>query len=990
MAACAGLLSLGVWADSVTTNGVTWTFSVSNGRATLNRSCVSTSVEGVLEIPDTLRGYPVTVIGEYAFSSRSQLTGIIIPASVTNIGEGAFSSCSQLTKIDIPDGVTDIRKNTFSDCSRLTEITIPASVTNIVGGTYSSGNLGSGYRYQPFAGCTGLVNVVVNGDVVTEYSGYNSPFTECVNLTNVVTRSAPDNMFAMHPKLQNATLLEGCTRIGSYAFSHCTNLTSMVIPSSVTQLMCTAFSGCSNLSTVVIHSKKLPSSRKVSSSYESPNPDHVYNGNSVFGSSFGVNLTNAVSRSAASYLFAGCTKLKSVVLIDVPFIGDYTFSNCRSLVDMVVPSSVTNIGTSAFAGCRSLERLVIPNGMATVGRQAFDGCGALVDVSIPQSVCTNGFARTFPSSYLSLTNAVVSDGVALIGSNCFAACRELRTVRIAASVTRIGNRAFSDCPNLERIVFEGNAPDMGADVFVGTPRTLVVEVPRGSIGWNGGVSDELPDLWEGRTIVHAAEADDPVTDDGAGGYRVIDLSAGPDAVAYPVAELDAVPPGGWTDDYRTTKLVLRKIPAGTDVFERYVLTEDFYCGVFEVTRGQYERVMGACPSGGTGDGRAVDRVSHDRLCGADGFLARLRARTGLAGLDLPSEAQWEYACRAGAAGDYNNGGSSTNDLNALGRYRDNRHDGRGGSSGTGTTTVGSYAPNAWRLYDMHGNAWEWCRDWYGADGGLSGTNPVGAVTGVCRVVRGGGWSADADACRASSRAGVDPSTGGSGHGFRLVCTVDAPVADARVWRYEVNDDGTATVTGVDPAGGELEIPSEIDGRAVTAVGECAFMSCGDLVSMVVPPGVSSIGAYAFLCCDALVSVSLPDSVTNVMESAFEGCVALTSVEIPAGVSSVGDYAFSGCTSLAEVVYGGFPPDDVGEGALPPNVSVRSAVTPTASITLGEDGLPVISWTPNLDGCVYTVLGKAALDDADWTPVTDANLAGMHFFKVVVEKATAGD
>lgn len=947
MTVCAGLFSLGLWAVSVTTNGVTWSFSVSNGRATLGSWCISTSVKGALEIPDMLGGYPVTDIGQRAF-------------------EG---------------------------CSQLTEIIIPASVTNIVEGTYRS--LGSGYYYQPFAGCTSLVSVVVNGNVVTEYSSSGqSPFADCVNLTNVVTRSVPLNMFCRLPKLRNVTLLEGCTAIGYRAFEQCTNLTSMVIPSSVTQLIYNAFSGCSSLSTVVIHSEKLPSTYSIKSgTYYVSGLDHVDPNDSrhcVFASSFGVNLTNAVSRSAASYLFAGCTNLKSVVLIDVPFIGGYTFSNCRSLEEIVLPESVTNIGERAFANCSSLERLVIPNGMAPVGSQAFDGCSALVDVSVPQSVCTNGFARTFPSSYLSLTNAVVSDGAALIGANCFAACRELRTVRISASVTRIGDRAFSDCPNLERIVFEGNAPDMGADVFVGTPRTMMVEVPRGSIGWRGGVSDELPDLWEGRTIVHAAEADDPVADDGAGGYRVIDLSAGPDATAYPVADLDAAPPGGWTDDDRTTKLVLRKIPAGTDVLGRYVLTEDFYCGVFEVTRGQYERVMGVCPSSGTGGGRAVDRVSYDRLCGADGFLARLRARTGLVGLDLPSEAQWEYACRAGTAGDYNNGGSSTNDLNALGRYRDNRLDGRGGSSGTGTTVVGSYAPNAWGLYDMHGNAWEWCRDWYGADGGLSGTNPVGAVTGVCRVVRGGGWNADADACRASSRAGVDPSTGGSGHGFRLVCAVDAPVVDVCVWLYEVNDDGTATVTGVDPAEGDLAIPSEIDGHAVTAVGECAFMSCGDLVSVVVPPGVSSIGAYAFLCCDALVSVSLPDSMTNVMESAFEGCVALTSVEIPAGVSSVGDYAFSGCTSLAEVVYGGFPPEDVGEDALPPNASVRSAVTPTASITLGEDGLPVISWTPRLDGCVYTVFGKAALDDADWTPVTDANLAGMHFFKVVVEKVAGDD
>lgn len=74
MTVCAGLFSLGLWADSVTTNGVTWTFSVSNGRATLGSWCISTSVKGALEIPDMLGGYPVTDIGQRAFEGRSQLT----------------------------------------------------------------------------------------------------------------------------------------------------------------------------------------------------------------------------------------------------------------------------------------------------------------------------------------------------------------------------------------------------------------------------------------------------------------------------------------------------------------------------------------------------------------------------------------------------------------------------------------------------------------------------------------------------------------------------------------------------------------------------------------------------------------------------------------------------------------------------------------------------------------------------------------------------
>ena len=150
-------------------------------------------------------------------------------------------------------------------------------------------------------------------------------------------------------------------------------------------------------------------------------------------------------------------------------------------------------------------------------------------------------------------------------------------------------------------------------------------------------------------------------------------------------------------------------------------------------------------------------------------MGKLRAKTELE-LDLPTEAQWEYACRAGTTSKYNNGGNSEADLKTLGRYSGNRNDGRGGYSEY-TTKVGSYSSNVWGLYDMHGNVWEWCLDWYG-DLSAS-TDPVGPTSGSGRVLRGGCWDSFADRCTSSDRLSSRSSDERNdiSHGFRVACPI---------------------------------------------------------------------------------------------------------------------------------------------------------------------------------------------------------------------------
>lgn len=265
-------------------------------------------------------------------------------------------------------------------------------------------------------------------------------------------------------------------------------------------------------------------------------------------------------------------------------------------------------------------------------------------------------------------------------------------------------------------------------------------------------------------------------------YYVIDLSGGPSATSYPVTTLSAPPGGVWSEEYKTTKLVLRRIEAGSFKMRGsydVTLTKPFYIGVFEVTQKQYALVTGETPSYYSGDARPVESVSWNMIRGDSGtynwpnvktvdgnsFMGLLRQKTGLV-FDLPTEAQWEYACRAGTTSEYNNGGNSEADLRTLGRYCDNQNDGRGGYSEH--TTVGSYAPNAWGLYDMHGNVYEWCLDW--DDSLSSGSDPVGPASGSSRVMRGGYWILVADSCTSSYRYRHNPSNDNYRNGFRLACS----------------------------------------------------------------------------------------------------------------------------------------------------------------------------------------------------------------------------
>ena len=264
-----------------------------------------------------------------------------------------------------------------------------------------------------------------------------------------------------------------------------------------------------------------------------------------------------------------------------------------------------------------------------------------------------------------------------------------------------------------------------------------------------------------------------------------------------VAKIVTAPVSAETSDGRTPRKVgetitnsigmrLAYIPAGefmmgipareggkeNEVPHRVKLTKPFLMGVTAVTQGQWRAVMGSNPSYFAGDDNLpVERVSWSDAVAFCGKLSEIDKKT----YRLPTEAEWEYACRAGTTTPFNTGETiSTEQANfdgkssyTNGQYREK------------TVAVGSFPPNAWGLYDMHGNVWQWCSDLYGEYDAADAVDPQGAANGSDRVVRGGCWQFTSYNAISGRRAFYSPNVSGAIIGFRVVRTVpgDSRVAD---------------------------------------------------------------------------------------------------------------------------------------------------------------------------------------------------------------------
>lgn len=266
--------------------------------------------------------------------------------------------------------------------------------------------------------------------------------------------------------LAAVTISEGVATIEGDAFGSCTSLIRVALPSSVTNLGNWVFEACVSLESITVEPRNAFYASRDGVLFDKTRTTLIQCPGALAGSySVPGTVTNI-----ASYAFESATSLTEITVGDsVRGLGDGAFYNCVSLTNVVLGNGVTNVGYQVFLGCTSLPRVVLPASATGIGEEAFYGCLDLIDVAI-------------------------LDGLSFIGDYAFWQCESLPRMVIPASVAAVGDQAFGSCPELVSVLFSGNCPTAGSEVFDGAPKATVYYLP-GATGWGTTFGGAPTMLW---------------------------------------------------------------------------------------------------------------------------------------------------------------------------------------------------------------------------------------------------------------------------------------------------------------------------------------------------------------------------------------------------------------------------------------------------------------------------------------------------------------
>ena len=440
------------------------------------------SISGTVVIPDTIKGCPVTIIGDGAFMECRGLTEVILPDSVRSLGEGSFYECTGLERIMLPADLTNVEEIAFINCTNLKEVILPDGVTIIESGV--------------FKGCCSLTEVIIP-DGVTGIGAY--AFEGCCSLTEVII---PDGVtvieefaFADCTSLESIILPEREVAIAEGAFSntaYCNNdenweskllyigkhliaakddIVECKVKDGTLTIGCKTFFNCNSLAEITLPDSKILCFDSEFSNTAYYNDETNWENKALYIGKHLIAAKNDITEcdvkdgtiTICTTAFMGCSELSDVKLpASLIDIGESAFMHCTSLKEVMIPDSVISVGEYAFGFCSRLKKVILPDTLTELGRCAFFWCPGLEEITIPS--CLTEISDSVFSNCASLTDATIPDGVTSIGCTAFLYCESLTEITIPDSVTTVGINAFY-CSGLKSVTIPDSVTEIGEHAF---------------------------------------------------------------------------------------------------------------------------------------------------------------------------------------------------------------------------------------------------------------------------------------------------------------------------------------------------------------------------------------------------------------------------------------------------------------------------------------------------------------------------------------------